>query len=105
MTGILRYLEARDTVCMDLDKIGIISGNGEVRARRRPFVPFGMTGQKLVSDYPDKLPEKSVRKRKAVSRMQAESASLGWSTNGNDNRFRIDDKTNHVLIIQCQRNP
>lgn len=53
-----------------------ISHNGEVRARRRPFCPFRYDGAEIGKRLSDKLPEKSVRKRKAVSRMQRRANRL-----------------------------
>ena len=94
---------SKDTVCLDLDKIEYPITVRLVQEGDR-FVPFGMTGQKLVSDYLTNCQKNLFEKERQLVVCSGEH--IAWLVNErSDNRFRIDDKTNHVLIIQCQRTP
>ena len=94
---------SKDTVCLDLDKIEYPITVRLVQEGDR-FVPFGMTGQKLVSDYLTNCQKNLFEKERQLVVCSGEH--IAWLVNErSDNRFRIDDKTNHVLIIQCQRPP
>lgn len=94
---------SKDTVCLDLDKIEYPIMVRLVQEGDR-FVPFGMTGQKLVSDYLTNCQKNLFEKERQLVVCSGEH--IAWLVNErSDNRFRIDDKTNHVLIIQCQRTP
>lgn len=93
---------SKDTACLDLDKIEYpitvrLTEEGD------RFVPFGMTGQKLISDYLTDKQKNLFEKEKQLVVCSGEN--IAWLVNErSDNRFRIDDQTKHVLIIQCQRN-
>ena len=88
---------------MDLDKIEYPITVRFAQEGDR-FVPFGMTGQKLVSDYLTNCQKNLFEKERQLVVCSGER--IAWLVNErSDNRFRIDDKTNHILIIQCQRNP
>lgn len=91
----------KHTACFDADKL-----NGEITLRKwemgDTFIPFGMNGRKLVSDYLTDC---------KFSRIQKESQWvlccdnwIAWLVGERtDNRFRIDENTKQMVIyrIEC----
>ena len=91
----------RDVVCMDLDKMEYpitvrLAGKGD------RFVPFGMKGQKLVSDYLTDVKKNLFEKERQL--VVCSGDNIAWLVNERpDNRFRIEEgQTKHVLLIQCR---
>jgi tRNA(Ile)-lysidine synthase len=63
------------------------------------FVPFGMTGRKLVSDFLTDRKVNLLDKRKALVVCDATNAVVWLVGYRTDNRFRVSDETESVLII------
>jgi tRNA(Ile)-lysidine synthase len=63
------------------------------------FVPFGMTGRKLVSDFLTDRKVNLLDKRKALVVCDATNAVLWLVGYRTDNRFRITDETKAVLEL------
>ncbi|MCD8318240.1 MAG: tRNA lysidine(34) synthetase TilS [Paraprevotella sp.] len=89
----------KDTVCLDLEKLEFpitvrFTGEGD------RFVPFGMTGEKLVSDYLTDVKKSLFEKERQL--VVCSGDRVAWIVGERaDNRFRIDEHTTHVLMIQC----
>ncbi len=94
---------SKDVVCMDLDKLEYPITVRLAQEGDR-FVPFGMTGQKLVSDYLTDCRKNLFEKERQLVVCSGERVAWLVGERGDD-RFRIDGNTNRVLVIQCQRNP
>lgn len=88
----------KSTACFDADKL-----EGELSLRKwqagDTFIPFGMKGKKLVSDYlTDRKFSISQKEQQWVLCCNEQIAWLiGERT---DNRFRIDEKTKKVIVIR-----
>lgn len=87
---------------MDLDKMEYpitvrLAGKGD------RFVPFGMKGQKLVSDYLTDVKKNLFEKERQL--VVCSGDNIAWLVNERpDNRFRIEEgQTKHVLLIQCRK--
>ena len=88
----------RNTACFDADKL---KQPLTVRRCRQgdTFVPFGMTGQKKVSDY--LTDRKFSLSRKEQQWVLCSDSHIIWLIGERtDNRFRIDDQTQKVIILK-----
>lgn len=91
----------KDTVCLDLDKIQYPLSVRLAEEGDR-FVPFGMEGSKLISDYLTNAKKTVFEKERQLVVCSGEL--VAWLVNERaDNRFRIDANTSHVLIIQASK--
>ena len=91
----------KDTACLDLDKIAYPITIRLVEAGDR-FVPFGMKGQKLVSDYLTDAKKTLFEKERQLVVCSGEQ--IAWLVGERaDERFRVGDTTSRVLVIQCLR--
>lgn len=88
----------KETACLDADKL-----EGELTIRRWQtgdvFVPFGMKGKKLVSDYLTDRKFSILQKEQQWVLCCGERIAwlIGERT---DNRFRLDEGTQKVLIVK-----
>ena len=64
------------------------------------FVPFGMTGRKLISDYLTDRKVNLLDKRKALVVCDATNAVLWLVGYRTDNRFRVSETTERILQIR-----
>ena len=88
----------KNIACFDADKL-----DGELTLRRwqagDTFVPFGMTGKKLVSDY-------LTDRKFSISRKEQQwvlccGERIAWLIGERtDNRFRLDETTRKVLMLR-----
>ena len=88
----------RNTACFDADKL---KQPLTVRHYRQgdTFVPFGMTGRKKVSDY--LTDRKFSLSRKEQQWVLCSGSHIIWLIGERtDNRFRIDDQTQKVIILK-----
>ena len=88
-----------DVAYFDAD---LLAGPIEVRPVRRgdSFVPFGMTGRKLVSDY--LTDRKMNRLQKAAQYVATCGGEIIWLIGQrSDNRFRVGKNTRHILKLTC----
>ena len=91
----------KDTACLDLDKIAYPITIRLAEAGDR-FVPFGMKGQKLVSDYLTDAKKTLFEKERQLVVCSGEQ--IAWLVGERaDERFRVGDTTSRVLVIQCLR--
>ncbi len=91
----------KDVACLDLDKIEYPITVRFVR-EGDSFLPFGMAGRKLVSDYLTDCQKNLFEKEKQLVVCSGER--VAWLVNERiDNSFRVDDGTIHVLIIRCTK--
>lgn len=63
------------------------------------FIPFGMTGRKLISDFLTDRKVSLLDKRKALVVCDATGAILWLVGYRTDNRFRVSDATQRVLLL------
>ncbi|WP_033148003.1 tRNA lysidine(34) synthetase TilS [Prevotella sp. P6B1] len=63
------------------------------------FVPFGMKGSKLVSDYLTDLKLSVLQKRRQLVLTDAQGAIIWLVGRRTDNRFRVSDETARILRI------
>ena len=92
---------SREPLCatLDADKVGFPLTVRPVQRGDR-FIPFGMKGSRLVSDYltDRKLPLTEKRRQLLVTESQGDIVWLvGHRT---DHRYRIDDTTRHTLKLE-----
>ena len=91
----------KDTACLDLDKLEYPVTVRLVQEGDR-FVPFGMQGEKLVSDYLTDRKRTLFEKERQL--VVCSGDAIAWLVGERpDERFRIDGRTTRVLVIQCQR--
>lgn len=91
----------KDTACLDLDKLEYPVTVRLVQEGDR-FVPFGMQGEKLVSDYLTDRKKTLFEKERQL--VVCSGDAIAWLVGERpDERFRIDGHTTRVLVIQCQR--
>jgi tRNA(Ile)-lysidine synthase len=67
------------------------------------FIPFGMTGSRLVSDFLTDKKRSPYEKRcqLVLACTQGEESSVIWLVNERtDGRFAVTDRTKHVLVIK-----
>lgn len=90
---------SKDTVCLDLDKLEYPLTVRLINEGDR-FVPFGMNGEKLISDY--LTDKKKTLYEKEAQLVVCSGDNIAWLVNERpDNRFRITVETKRVLIIKC----
>lgn len=87
-----------DTVCLDADKIALpLTLRSAAEGDR--FVPFGMKGTKLVSDYLTDRKYSLFRKRRQLVLTDA-SGRIVWLVGERpDNRFRITEESRRALVM------
>lgn len=93
--------KTKDTVCLALDKIEypITVRLAEEGDR---FIPFGMEGSKLISDY--LTDAKRTLFEKECQLVVCSGEQVAWLVNERpDNRFRVDESTSYALVIQAVR--
>ncbi len=93
----------RHYACIDADRIQMPLKTRLVK-RGDWFVPFGMKGKKLISDFLTdlKMPLTEKRMQEVVT---DSSGNIIWVVNLRpDNRFRITDSTEQVLILSTKNN-
>lgn len=99
--GSFRIPGTKDTVCLALDKMEYPITVRLVEDGDR-FVPFGMDGSKLISDY--LTDEKKTLFEKECQLVVCSGERVAWLVNERpDNRFRIDENTSYALVIQAVR--
>lgn len=88
----------RNTVCMDLDKVEFpLVVRTPVPGDR--FMPFGMKGMKLVSDFLTDLKKNVFEKEQQL--LVCSGDKIAWVVGERpDERFRITEHTRHILRIQ-----
>lgn len=88
----------QDRVCLDAEKVAFPLTLRRVRVGDR-FVPFGMNGSKLVSDYMTDRKMTVLDKRKQLVVVDS-SGNIVWLVNQRpDNRYRITQGSEHALSI------
>ena len=91
-----------DTVCLDADKI-IFPLTLRSASEGDRFVPFGMKGTKLVSDYLNDLKYSLFRKRRQLVLTDA-SGRIVWLVGERpDNRFRITEESRRGLVVTVMK--
>jgi tRNA(Ile)-lysidine synthase len=90
----------RGTLCADADKL-----DGELTLRHWQkgdwFVPFGMKGRKLVSDY--MTDRKFTLAQKEAQWILCCGDKIAWLVNErSDDRFRVDDNTKNIVEISIK---
>lgn len=93
----------KNTVCMDIGKLAYpISVRLAVSGDR--FVPFGMKGEKLVSDYLTDRKKNLFEKERQLVVCSGED--IAWLVGErNDDRFKVDERTAYALVIRCHPHP
>lgn len=88
----------RNTVCMDLDKVEFpLVVRTPVPGDR--FMPFGMKGMKLVSDFLTDLKKNVFEKEQQL--LVCSGDKIAWVVGERpDERFRVTEHTRHILRIQ-----
>lgn len=88
----------KNTVCMDLDKVEFpLVVRTPVAGDR--FMPFGMKGMKLVSDFLTDLKKNVFEKEKQL--LVCSGDKIAWIVGERpDDRFRVTEHTRHILRIQ-----
>lgn len=93
---------SRDTVCIDASQVLFPLLLRRVMTGDR-FVPFGMKGSRLVSDYLTDRKKSLFEKRDQLVLTDA-SGNIIWLVNERlDNRFCISDKSRVALIVSYQK--
>ncbi len=92
----------RDTTIamLDADKVG---RNIIIRRCRQgdSFIPFGMKGRKLVSDFMTDNKMSVLQKRDQI--VLCNDSGIVWVVGRRiDNRYRVDEKTSNILIINME---
>lgn len=88
----------KDVLCIDLNKITYPLTIRFTKPGDR-FVPFGMKGSKLVSDYLTDLKKSVFEKERQL--VLCSGQEIAWLVGERpDDRFRVDDQTERVLMIQ-----
>lgn len=99
LNEIFNIPRSKDTVCLDLDKLEYPLTVRLINDGDR-FVPFGMNGEKLISDY--LTDKKKTLYEKEAQLVVCSGDNIAWLVNERpDNRFRITEETKRVLIIKC----
>ncbi len=90
---------SKDTVCLDLDKLEYPITIRFIESGDR-FVPLGMKGSKLVSDYLTDTKKTLFEKESQLAVWSGER--LAWLVDERcDERFKVDANTSRVLVIKC----
>lgn len=88
----------KDILCIDLNKITYPLTIRFAKPGDR-FVPFGMKGSRLVSDYLTDLKKSVFEKERQL--VLCSGQEIAWLVGERpDDRFRIDDQTERILMIQ-----
>lgn len=88
----------RNTVCMDLDKVEFPLVVRTPMPGDR-FMPFGMKGMKLVSDFLTDLKKNVFEKEQQL--LVCSGDKIAWVVGERpDERFRVTEHTRHILRIQ-----
>jgi tRNA(Ile)-lysidine synthase len=98
MTADYRLPRSRDVLCCDADKL---CGPLQMRHCRKGdrFVPFGMRGSKLLSDY--MTDRKFSLAQKEQQWLLCSGDKIVWVVGErSDNRFRVDEHTRRVLEVR-----
>jgi tRNA(Ile)-lysidine synthase len=98
MTADYRLPRSRDVLCCDADKM---CGPLQMRHCRKGdrFVPFGMRGSKLLSDY--MTDRKFSLAQKEQQWLLCSGDKIVWVVGErSDNRFRVDEHTRRVLEVR-----
>ena len=90
--------KSADVATLDADKVKFPLTLRPVGTGER-FVPFGMKGSKLVSDYLTDLKFSILEKRRQLVMVDASGAVIWLVGRRTDNRFRIDNDTKRTLRI------
>ena len=88
----------KETACLDADKL---KGALSLRLWREgdSFVPFGMKGRKLISDYLTNRKFSLLQKEKQW--VLCSGDEICWLVGErSDNRFRVDESTRNILLIR-----
>lgn len=88
----------RNTVCLDAAKVRFPLVLRRVATGDR-FIPFGMKGSKLVSDYLTDRKKTLFQKRSQLVLTDSENNILWLVNERPDNRYRISDKSSKALVI------
>lgn len=99
-----KFIPSRQACCCSLDasKVNMPLTVRPATAGDR-FIPFGMNGSKLVSDYLTDRKLNLFEKRRQLIVADSKGNILWLVNQRPDNRFRIDDSTTKVLKITCCR--
>lgn len=88
----------KNVVCMDLDKVEFPLVVRTPKTGDR-FMPFGMKGMKLVSDFLTDLKKNVFEKEKQL--LVCSGDKIAWVVGERpDERFRVTDATRHILCIR-----
>jgi tRNA(Ile)-lysidine synthase len=68
------------------------------------FVPFGMKGSKLVSDYLTDRHRSLIEKRRQTVVEDADGRIVWLVGERTDNRFRVSEATTEVLVMTLTQN-
>ncbi len=90
--------KSADVATLDADKVKFPLTLRPVGTGER-FVPFGMKGSKLVSDYLTDLKFSILEKRRQLVMVDASGAVIWLVGRRTDNRFRIDNDTKRTLRV------
>lgn len=102
--GNFKLSKTKEKICLDADKVTFpltlrTVSNGD------KFVPFGMKGFKLVSDFLTDCKKTLFEKRRQLVLTQA-GGDIVWVVNERpDNRFRITETTHNALIVSIEDIP
>ena len=92
-----RIPKERNVACLDTRKLTFPLTIRHWKAGDS-FIPFGMKGKKLVSDY--LTDRKFSRKAKEETYVVCSGEKIAWLVGErSDDRFRVDDKTEEVVIL------
>lgn len=87
-----------ETVCLDADKVRFPLILRSVEAGDR-FIPFGMKGSKLISDYLTDRKKTLFQKRRQLLLSDADGRVVWLVCERPDNRFRISAATKRALVV------
>lgn len=94
----------KDCVCLDAGKVAFpLTLRTTVNGDR--FVPFGMKGSKLVSDFLTDSKKTLFEKRRQLVIAEAGGGIVWVVGERPDNRFRITDETVKALVLSIEDNP
>lgn len=102
MTDELSPSRTADVATVDADKVQFPLTLRPVQQGDR-FVPFGMKGSKLVSDYLTDQKLNIFEKRRQLAVVDASGAIVWLVGRRTDNRFRVGDETTQVLRISITK--
>lgn len=95
-----QIVKDRNYACLDADKVVFPLMVRPCVVGDR-FVPFGMNGSKLISDFLTDA-KKSLYEKRCQLVVTDANGDIVWVANERtDNRFRVTDATKRVLVIYC----